>query len=397
MPLGMKIPKAAIYLSLASLFNDVASEAVYPLLPNYMANQIGLSILLLGVFEGLAESLASFTKIYSGYVADQGISQKKLVFLGYSLTGLSRPLYAFIANPLGILLLRLGDRFGKGIRSAPRDAWLGSLAEGNHLGFIYSFHRALDHLGAAIGPLLAAIFLWFFPGNMKMLFLLTLIPTGIILTLLLLAPATKQKIANVKTLFSFKHMKEKVARSPRELKIFFVSFFLFSIGQSSEAFLLLRWEKLGADLVWIPIIWMGLNLLKSLTAAFGGRFSDRYSRKTSLMIGWSLFFVACLGLAFADSLGLALLFTLPYGLHFAFAEGPSKAYVSEKSRQEDQGTLFGFYNLLTGIAALPASALAGYLWQNYSPAAVFYFSATTAGIALLILWNSKSGILTANS
>lgn len=396
MPMGMKIPKAAIYLSLASLFNDVASEAVYPLLPNYMANQIGLSILLLGIFEGLAESLASFTKIYSGYIADQGISQKKLVFLGYSLTGLSRPLYAFIANPFGILLLRLGDRFGKGIRSAPRDAWLGSLAEENQLGFIYSFHRALDHLGAAIGPLLAATYLWFFPGNMQVLFLLTLIPTGIILTLLVLAPTKKQKVASTKTLFSFALMKEKIGRSPRELKIFFASFFLFSIGQSSEAFLLLRWEKLGAEIVWLPIIWMGLNLLKSLTAAYGGRFSDRYSRKTSLTIGWSLFFLACIGLAFADSLAMALLFSLPYGLHFAFAEGPSKAFVSEKSRKEDQGTLFGFYNLLTGIAALPASALAGYLWQSYSPAAVFFFSASTAGIALIILWTARSARVAAN-
>ncbi len=385
----MRIPKAAIYLSLASLFNDVASEAVYPLLPNYLANQVGLSILLLGIFEGLAESLASLTKIYSGYLSDQGISQKKLVFFGYGITGLTRPLFAFISHPLGILSLRLGDRFGKGIRSAPRDAWLGSLADGQQLGFIFSFHRALDHLGAAIGPMLAALFLWFFPGHLKELFLLTLLPTGIILTLLILAPETKDGKKKVTELFSFRNIRTKLQTAPTDLKLFFVSFFVFSIGQSSEAFLLLRWEQLGAQVHWLPLIWMGLNLLKSFTASFGGRFSDSYSRSTSLYIGWTLFFVACTGLAFANTLWFALLFTLPYGLHFAFSEGPSKALVSERSKKEDQGTLFGFYNLLAGIAALPASALAGFLWQSVAPSAVFFFSASTAAFAILFLFFSQ--------
>lgn len=385
----MRIPKAAIYLSLASLFNDVASEAVYPLLPNYLANQVGLSILLLGIFEGLAESLASLTKIYSGYLSDQGISQKKLVFFGYGITGLTRPLFAFISHPLGILSLRLGDRFGKGIRSAPRDAWLGSLADERQLGFIFSFHRALDHLGAAIGPMLAALFLWFFPGHLKELFLLTLLPTGIILTLLILAPETKDGKKKATQLFSFRNIRKKLHTAPIDLKLFFVSFFVFSIGQSSEAFLLLRWEQLGAQVYWLPLIWMGLNLLKSFTASFGGRFSDSYSRSTSLYIGWALFFVACMGLAFANTLWIALLFTLPYGLHFAFSEGPSKALVSERSKKEDQGTLFGFYNLLAGIAALPASALAGFLWQSVSPSAVFFFSASTAAVAILFLFFSQ--------
>jgi MFS family permease len=381
----MKIPKAAIYLSLASLFNDVASEAVYPLLPNFMANEIGVSVLLLGVFEGLAESLASITKIYSGYLSDQGISQKRLVFLGYSFSGIARPMMAFIANPVGILFLRLGDRFGKGVRSAPRDAWLGSLAENHNKGFVFSFHRALDHLGATIGPLLATIYLWFFPGHLKELFMLTAIPAAIILILLWLAPSNKNHVAQ-KDLFSFKKIGTKLKRSPKGLKVFFAAFFLFSLGQSSEAFLLLRWQNLGADVLWLPVIWMFLSLLKAITASSGGRFSDAYSRNNSLFIGWSLFVFACLGLAITDELSVALLFSIPYGLHFAFSEGPSKALVSEKSKTEDQGTLFGFYNLLAGIAALPASALAGFLWQSLGPASVFYFSAFTGFSALAILY-----------
>jgi MFS family permease len=384
----MRVPKAAIYLSLASLFNDVASEAVYPLLPNFMANEIGVSVLLLGVFEGFAESIASITKIYSGYLSDQGISQKKLVFLGYSFSGLARPMMAFIANPLGILFLRLGDRFGKGIRSAPRDAWLGSLADTHNKGFVFSFHRALDHLGATIGPLLATIYLWFFPGHLKELFMLTAIPAAIILILLWLAPSSKNNLPQ-KDLFSFRKIGAKLKRSPKELKVFFAAFFLFSLGQSSEAFLIMRWQNLGAHVLWLPVIWMFLNLLKALTASAGGKFSDAYSRNYSLFIGWSLFIFACLGLAIADDLKIALLFSIPYGLHFAFAEGPSKALVSEMSATDDQGTLFGFYNLLAGIAALPASALAGYLWQSQGPATVFYFSAFTGIAAIGILSISK--------
>lgn len=378
------IPKIALILSFASLLNDMASEAIYPLLPSFLHSEIGMSVLMIGLIEGMAESISSLMKIYSGFLADKGYDPKKMVFYGYSVSAFSRPLFAFIGAPWQAFVLRFSDRFAKGVRSAPRDAWLASSATPHTKGFIFSLNRAMDHTGAAIGPLLATAFLFLFPGKLRVLFFLTVIPALALFFLLLSAPKTENRPLN-DNVFSLKAVLKTLRHSPRPLRLFLMSFFLYSIGQSSEAFLILRWQSAGYAVAVLPLLWVVLHVVKLLTATSGGRLSDRIGRKPVLLLGWGIFFIASFCLAFFQDRDAVLLASLIYGLHFAFSEGPSKALVSELAHRNEQGTSFGIYNLLAGIAALPASLLAGWLWEKYGFSVVYGFSALMALIAILLL------------
>ncbi len=380
-------PRAIIYLGLASLFTDIATEMVYPLFPIYISTVLGASVFFLGLFEGMAESVASLTKLYSGYLSDQAKSEKPLVLTGYGISTIFRPLLAIATAPWHALSFRLMDRVGKGIRSSPRDAWLAASAPDDQRGKVFGFHRAMDHTGAFLGPLLATAFLYYLPGHYRTLFALTFFPGLIALYCLWAAPEPAQKKqSEAKPKFSLRELFKNLHKLNPNLKFYLILLTLFTIGNSSDAFLLLKLKNVGVPEAFIPLCWAALHLVKLSFATLGGSFSDRFGRKPSITIGWIIFVACYLGFSFLDNRTLIVLVFLAYGLYYSFTEGAEKAYIADLSHPEERGTAFGAFNLTQGIGALPASIITGALWEKFGPHFAFLFGVVMTGAALLLLF-----------
>lgn len=392
----MKIPKPLLLLGLASLFNDIASEAIYPLLPIYFTEVLGASVMFIGVVEGSAETISALMKLVSGYFADRGYGTKPLVLAGYTVSSFLRPLIGIITSPWQAFLLRFGDRIGKGIRSAPRDAWLSHTVSEEHRAWMFSVHRAFDHTGAAVGPLLASLFLFFLPGNYRILFLLTIIPGLILLLLVYLAPDPDRSASPVTERASLKDLISVSLAMPKSFHLYMLALFFFTLGQSSEMFLLLKLREVGVSVALIPLLWTLLHIVKLSTAVWGGKFADHFGRGLSLSVGWVIFLGTYLAIGFSSNTNLVIAFFLCYGLCFAFIEGPSKAIVVNLV-PEKRGTAFGAYNLVQAMAALPAGALGGFFWWKFSSKATFIFSALCVLIALLLFLISQSSAFRARS
>lgn len=379
-----KIPRPVWLLGWASLFTDAGTEMIYPLLPVYLSRVLGASAMSLGVIEGVAEAVNSLLKVISGYWSDRA-RRKPIVIGGYALSSLARPLIGFTRSWPQVLLIRAMDRTGKGIRGAPRDAMLAEFATPATRGRIFGFHRAMDHTGAIVGPLLATAILFFAPEQYRLVFALTIIPGAIAVWMLFLVP--EKDVSRVPQSSAPHRAKPFVspAKLPRRLWAFLGILVVFSLGNSADAFLLLRLSDALGGVTYVPLLWSGIHVVKASLSTWGGGLSDRLGRKRVIIIGWAIYSVVYL--AFASSLGPVALICwfLVYGAYFGFAEGAEKALIADLTPPGRQGTAFGYYNAAVGVGALIASVAFGFLYERFGPGTAFGAGSALAGVAAVLL------------
>jgi len=397
-----RLPRPVWLVSWTSFFTDTASEAVYPIMPLYLTRVLGGTAMAIGIIEGAAEALNSLLKILSGRISDHWRSRKPFVIAGYSVSTAARPLVALASSWPQVLLVRLADRVGKGIRTAPRDALLAAWAEPSTRGYVFGLHRAMDHAGAVVGPLLASLFLWCYPEHYRALFALTLIP-GVIAVLMLLPvpeaaeppPAVAQdrgaggsvvaqdRSAGGAVVAQDFSPANQHAVGP-DLDSGFYRYLgvvlLFSLGNSTDAFLLLRLSDVGVGAAWIPIAWAALHVVKATASPIGGHLSDRLSRRGIIATGWLVYAAVYGGFAMATSKPALVTLFLLYGVYYGLTEGVEKAVVADLAPADARGAAFGAYHAVIGIGALAASLLFGLIWKAAGAPVAF---ATGAALALV--------------
>src|SRR3954469_15095979 len=333
-------------LGWVSFFTDMASEMVYPLLPLFLTQVLGAGAMSLGVIEGAAEAANSALKILSGWLADRWRSQKKLVLLGSGIASAVRPLIGFATAWPQVLAIRFSDRLGKGIRGAPRDAMLADFAPADARGRVFGFHRAMDHAGAVTGPLLATAFLYFYPGNYRPLFFLTIIPGIIVILFILRVPERGEPGARPTS-------GAADAQKPRPSLLwnlgsrFYAAMaviLLFSLGNASDAFLLLRLSDLGVSAVWIPLLWSALHVVKVISSLVGGALSDRFGRRAMIGLGYLWYAAIYAAFAWLSSVPALIATFLAYGIYFGLTEGVEKAWVADMAPPEARGMGVGGFH-----------------------------------------------------
>jgi MFS family permease len=383
------LSRNVIILGFVSLLNDSASEMIYPLLPVFLTAVLGAGPAALGIIEGLAESTASFLKLYSGYLSDRVKRRKGWIVAGYAISNLLRPLIAVAGSWPQVLGLRFSDRVGKGLRTSPRDAIIADSTPTEFRGLAYGFHRAMDHGGAIIGPLLATGLLLVLFGtpqeNLKTLFLLSFIPG--LLAVFLLFFGLKEIRADGPRPALTKGLDFRTAWTeiPPGFRKYLVIILIFTLGNSTDAFLLLRAQHLGVPIALLPVIWVALHVVKMGTSVPGGILSDRIGRKKVIVMGWAVYALVYGGFMFADSQWHAWALFMVYGIYFGLTEGVEKALVADFAPAHLRGSAFGLYHLTVGIGALPASLIFGLVWQQFGVAAAFGMGAGLAMLASVML------------
>ena len=372
--------KNVFFTGLVSFFMDVSSEMIYPLIPIFLANVLGINKSMIGLIEGLAESTASLLKIFSGWFSDRIGQRKSLMLAGYIISTLSRPIMATATIWPHVLASRFTDRLGKGIRTAPRDAIIAESAQATHLGRAFSFHRSMDTMGAVIGPAITIFILGIFSNDYRLVFWLSMAPGMIAVILIILFIQEKKKRPEPQTerpRLSFRHFNWRV-------KCFIVIAALFALGNSSDAFLILRAEQIGIPTVMIPAVYLVFNLVYSLSSIPAGMAADKFGKKRIILLGFVLFAGLYYGFAVArNAAAIWVLFGL-YGLFMGLTEGIQKAFLATIIPPDFKATAFGVYAAAVGLAMFPASLIAGWLWDHISPAAPFYFGAATAALSALL-------------
>ena len=357
-----------IILGITSLLTDISSEMVYPILPVYIVSVLGASPAILGLIEGVAESSASLLKVFSGYFSDKMKRRKPFTILGYFSSTVGK-FFLYISSGWGLVMFsRVIDRLGKGIRTAPRDALIAESAKEGKKGAAFGLHRAMDSMGAAIGVILAYFLITHYKGNFKNIFLISLIPAflGVVFLFFVKEKKAQAITHSEKIKFSWHSL-------DRRLKLFLIFTFIFTLGNSSNQFLLLRAKNLGASLPTVILFYLVYNLVYALAAYPASRLSDRIGRKKLLVLGYLFYGLVYLGFARNSSLGnMWFLFGL-YGLYIGFTEGVEKALVADIAPSNLRATAIGLHATLVGIGLLPASILAGILWNTFGAQAAFYF------------------------
>lgn len=374
------LPGGVWRLGWISFFTDMASEMIYPLLPGFILRLRGGSPFVVGLIEGIAEAVNSIFKVLSGRRSDRTGARKPLMAFGYTVSSLARPLIAVVGAWWQVLGLRFIDRFGKGVRGAPRDAMLASFAPEGRKGAVYGFHRAMDHAGAIAGPLIATAYLAFRPEDYRGLFALTIVPGLIVVAL---AWTTKEPVQIVAT--SNTPVSLNWSALPPAARRLILIILLFSLGNSTDAFLLIKLEAAGVPVTWLPVTWAALHVVKSATSVAGGLLADRVGYRAPIVAGWILYAAIYAGFAFAESMPAVVALFLIYGLFFGLTEGPEKALIAELSPAAVRGTAFGFYNAALGLGILGGSLLFGAIWVVISPAAAFLTGAALAVVAAGLL------------
>lgn len=378
-----------ILLGITSLLTDISSEMIYPILPVYLVVQLGATPAVLGFIEGIAESAASLLKVYSGYFSDKLKRRKPLTILGYASSAVGK-LFLYLSTAWTcVFAARLVDRFGKGVRVAPRDALIAESSPAQKRGSAFGLHRTMDTIGAVIGVTVAYFLFTRFINNFRLVFLYSLVPAVLGVLVLFFVREKRQAIQTdlvskpnlpkLDFLQSFKNL-------DRRLKTFLIITFIFTLGNSSNQFLLLRAKNLGNSTSAVILLYLVYNISYAVFAWPMGRLSDRIGRKPILVAGYLFYGLVYFGFAFLHSSSLWLLFIL-YGIYIGFTEGVEKAFVSDLAPQELRATFIGLHATLVGIGLLPASLLAGFLWKILGAAVPFYFGgimAVFASIGLLI-------------
>jgi MFS family permease len=389
-PLG-PLPRNVKLLGWASFLNDVASEMIYPLMPQFLIAVLGGNRFHLGVIEGVADSAASLLKLWSGWWSDRVGSRKGFVVWGYAIAAVARPTTGLLLAPWQLFFVRTADRVGKGIRTSPRDALVADSTEPSARGRAFGFQRAMDHLGAAAGPVLAAAFLWIWPANLRVLFLLTLVPGLCVVLLLLLGLREAKRQSDAQKLDGRPPTRVTLTLQPfdRNFRRYLLALVIFTLGNSSDAFLLVRAGELGVPVMMLPILWFAFHMVKSAVSLFAGHVVDRRGPKVPLFAGWFTYAVVYLGFAFATAGWHAWTLFLAYGLFYGLTEPAEKTLAGNLAKPEHRGLAFGWFNFAVGVAALPSSLLFGLLYESYGAIISFGFGAALAILAVTLLASVK--------
>jgi MFS family permease len=397
-----RLPRNVVAISVVSLLNDASSEIIYPMLPAFLALTLGASPKAIGIVEGVAESVSSLLKLFSGYFSDRTGRRKGLVVFGYGLASVVRPLLALTTSWPQVLAVRFTDRVGKGMRSAPRDAMIADAAPAAERGLAFGFHRAMDHGGAVLGPLIGLAALWLVAANpltpsasdYTTIFLLASVPA--LLAMLVLVFAVRETSAGAAAPAASvpagtpaapgRGVRLSLRGFDSNFKRFLVLVAVFTLSNSTDAFLIRRAQMAGVSTgQGTLLLWSALHMSKVLSSVVGGDLSDRVGRKTLIVSGWLLYAAVYLGFSRVSTPGGAWALFLVYGVYFGLAEGAEKALVADLVRPEQRGTAYGLYNLAFGVTVLPASLLMGALWDWRGPATAFVVSAGLGATAALLL------------
>lgn len=378
------LTRNVVVLGFVSLLNDGASEMIYPLLPVFLTAVLGAGPAALGIIEGIAEATASLLKLYSGYLSDRVKRRKGWIIAGYSISNVIRPLIAFSTSWLHVLTLRFSDRVGKGLRTSPRDAIIADSTPAEFRGMAYGFHRAMDHGGAIVGPLAATALLLIYHDDLKTIFLLSFIP-GLLAVLLLLFGLKEKPAEGPRAVSAAFNFRSAWAEMPAGFRKYLMIILVFTLGNSTDAFLLLRAQQLGVAVTLLPMIWVALHVVKMGFSVPGGILSDRIGRKKVIVAGWVVYALVYAAFALASSQWHAWALFMVYGIYFGLTEGVEKALVADFAPAHLRGSSFGLYHLIVGIGALPASLLFGLVWQKFGAAAAFGMGASLAMLASVML------------
>ena len=392
------LPPNVLALSLVSLLNDTSSEIIYPLLPTFLAITLGATPAIIGIIEGFAESFSSLLKLFSGYLSDKFGHRKLLVFSGYTLSSLMRPLLAFASSWQQVLVLRVTDRTGKGIRGAPRDALVADSVEPEKRGLAFGFHRAADHFGAVLGPVIAFGLLYLWAENpsdptandYNRVFLFASIPA--VIGLFVIAFFVKEEKHKITDDENVTPIKLSLKTFDGNFKRFLVVIALFTLSNSTDAFLLLRAEQAGIPTYILPLLWVFLHISKVVFSLIGGDLSDRIGRKKMIFAGWILYALVYAGFAFVSEAWQIWVLFFIYGAFFGLTEGVEKALVADLVAPEKRGTAYGFYNLAFGITVFPASLIFGALWTKFGAETAFLVSASISICAAALLLTVKTKV-----
>lgn len=379
------LTRNVVILGFVSLLNDGASEMIYPLLPVFLTAVLGAGPAALGIIEGIAETTASLLKLYSGYWSDRVKKRKGWIVSGYAISNVIRPLIAFSTSWIHVLVLRFSDRVGKGLRTSPRDAIIADSTPVESRGLAYGFHRAMDHSGAIVGPLAATALLLVYHDDLKTIFLLSVIPGILAVSLLLFGLKEKQAEAPLgasKTAFNFRAAWNEMSPG---FKKYLVIILVFTLGNSTDAFLLLRAQQLGVPVSLLPTIWVVLHIVKMGFSVPGGLLSDRIGRKKVIVAGWVVYALVYAAFGAATLTWHAWALFALYGIYFGLTEGVEKALVADFAPAHLRGSAFGLYHLIVGLGALPASLIFGFVWQKLGSVAAFSMGAGLALLASIML------------
>ena len=392
---GIKqLPRNVWAVGFTSFFMDISSEMVINILPLFLANVLGVKTSVIGLIEGVAESTSSILKLFSGWLSDKLRGRKWLAVIGYGLSALVKPFF-YIANSWGVgAAVRWVDRVGKGIRTAPRDALVADSVDAKTRGLAFGFHRAMDTAGALLGICIAALVVWLTARNSQSLQLKTyqtivlfsLVPAFLsVLSLILGAKEVKVSGQRAAPKFSLKSM-------GKPFTIFLVIVSLFTLGNSSDGFLVLRAQNLGVSVLGILLMLAAFNLIYSLVSTPAGSLSDRIGRRRLIIGGWLVYALIYFGFAAAQSKWQVWGLYAAYGIYYGLAHGSANALVADLVPENLRGTAYGTYNAVIGLLALPASFIAGLFWQKVSPATPFYFGGGLAllAVVLMIFWMPKT-------
>jgi MFS family permease len=376
------IPRNVWIAGWVSFFMDVSSEMVYPLVPLFLTSSLGASKSIVGLIEGIAEAAASLLKLFSGVVADRFGKNKLLMGLGYGISTASRPLLALAPGWGTVLAARFADRVGKGIRTAPRDAIIAASTPPERLGLAFGFHRALDTAGAVVGPALALVILSVWVADYRLVFWLSIVPGVVAVALIVWFIKADGSVSSMRTqpLWSLRGLDARLIG-------FLLVIGLFSLGNSSNAFLILKAEHVGVSPAWISGLYLVFNATYALLSVPAGMLADRFGPKKMILCGFVLFAMVYAGFALATSVWQIAGLFISYGLYMGVADGVQRAYLATLIPAEQKATGFGLYHMVVGLAILPASLIAGFLWDRVGPAAPFAFGAMMATLsALAFVW-----------
>ena len=373
-----KVLSNIVLLGLVSLFVDMSTEMVYPLVPLFLTATLGATPAIVGIIEGVAESVASLLKVFSGYIGDVYQNKKRLAFAGYSSSVLYKVVLLLVASWPGVLVARVIDRTGKGIRTAPRDALVAQSSNGNKLGGAFGLHKMLDMAGASLGALLAYYFIATNFGFHKA-FLFSIIPAVIGILIIFFVREDKNSVSTCKKL-SLKGLK-----LDGKLKAYLAVIFLFCLGNSSNTFLLLKAQERGFSASQVILLYLIFNVSASVLAIPSGKMSDKFGRSKILVPGYLIYGVVYLGFAFLSAKSAVLMLFIAYGAYTALISGAERAFIVENAPSGLKGTILGLYGMLQGIGLLLSSIIAGLLWDNINSNAPFLFGGVIGIISGLII------------
>lgn len=369
------------FIGLLSFFGGISQDIFVPILPLYLANVLHLDKSFIGLTEGIVQSAASVFKIVAGYLSDKFRSNKVLIGIGYGLSLISRPLLAVVTGGAAVLGLRFLDGVGKGVKDSPKDALIAATTRIDNRGKGFGIARMLDTLGSVVGPLILFLLLyWLRNDDLKYHYILFATAVPLFFTLAILRYKVQETVVEKKTISL-----APTERLPKMFYWFLAVMILFGLGNSSDAFLILRAQNIGVTLLAIPLVYAVFNFIYAIASVPLGSLSDKIGREKVIIMGWIAYALAYLGFAVAkENYQVWFLFAF-YGIYYATTEGVAKALVADIVPSSHRGRAYGIYNAVIGLVTLPASVMAGFLWDRYSPATPFYFGALMAGIAVLLL------------